>query len=398
MVHRFVASAFAAALAFSVPASAAAPLAIKYIGQQVLPTATFLNGTQVGGLSGIEYVGGNSFIADSDDRSQFGPARYYSIDLALSSTAFTGVTITNATTYKTPAGTDYATLQIDPESIRRTPTGNIVYTSEGDTNRGIDAFIREAKADGTFVRDYTLPAGYQQTGPTGTTGIRNNLAFESLTFANNGRTLVTATENALRQDGPAAAFGVGSPSRLLTFDTATGQPGAQFVYNVDPVAAMTNPAGGFSTNGLVELLSLGGTKYLALERSFVSGLVTPVSATGNGLKIYQIDTAGATDVSGLSSLTGQNYTAVSKELVFDLGTLGIPLDNLEGVTFGPTLENGRRSLILVSDNNFSPTQFTQFIAFQIGGVPEAATWVMVITGFGAVGARLRRRRASVAFG
>ena len=33
------------------------------------------------------------------------------------------------------------------------------------------------------------------------------------------------------------------------------------------------------------------------------------------------------------------------------------------MTFGPNLADGRRSLVLVSDNNFAPAQFTQFLLF-----------------------------------
>ena len=40
-----------------------------------------------------------------------------------------------------------------------------------------------------------------------------------------------------------------------------------------------------------------------------------------------------------------------------------PLDNVEGMTFGPRLRDGRRTLLLVSDNNFAATQFTQFLLF-----------------------------------
>ena len=47
-----------------------------------------------------------------------------------------------------------------------------------------------------------------------------------------------------------------------------------------------------------------------------------------------------------------------KRLLLDLDDLGIPLDNVEGMTFGP-----RRSLVLVSDNNFAAAQFTQFLVF-----------------------------------
>jgi 3-phytase len=52
-------------------------------------------------------------------------------------------------------------------------------------------------------------------------------------------------------------------------------------------------------------------------------------------------------------------------LLFDLDTLGIPLDNVEGLTFGPRLRDGRRSLVLVSDNNFAGSQFTQFLLFAL---------------------------------
>jgi hypothetical protein len=54
-----------------------------------------------------------------------------------------------------------------------------------------------------------------------------------------------------------------------------------------------------------------------------------------------------------------------KTLLIDLDTLGIPLDNVEGMAFGPDLPDGRRSLILVSDNNFAPAQFTQFLLFAV---------------------------------
>ena len=35
------------------------------------------------------------------------------------------------------------------------------------------------------------------------------------------------------------------------------------------------------------------------------------------------------------------------------------------MVLGPRLPDGRQSLILVSDNNFAPTQFTQFLLFAI---------------------------------
>lgn len=41
------------------------------------------------------------------------------------------------------------------------------------------------------------------------------------------------------------------------------------------------------------------------------------------------------------------------------------IDNIEGVTFGPILPNGHRTLIFVADNNFSGRQKTQFLLFEV---------------------------------
>ena len=55
-----------------------------------------------------------------------------------------------------------------------------------------------------------------------------------------------------------------------------------------------------------------------------------------------------------------------RRLVLNLDDLGIPLDNVEGITVGPRLPDGRSSLVLVSDNNFAASQFTQFLLFAVG--------------------------------
>jgi hypothetical protein len=56
---------------------------------------------------------------------------------------------------------------------------------------------------------------------------------------------------------------------------------------------------------------------------------------------------------------------VSQHEVFAFDDLGIPIDNIEGMTFGPPLPDGRQTLVIVSDNNFNPGQFTQFIVLAV---------------------------------
>ena len=53
---------------------------------------------------------------------------------------------------------------------------------------------------------------------------------------------------------------------------------------------------------------------------------------------------------------------VVKRLVADLGGLGVTPDNVEGMALGPALADGRRTLLLVADDNFNPgAQRTQVL-------------------------------------
>jgi hypothetical protein len=54
-----------------------------------------------------------------------------------------------------------------------------------------------------------------------------------------------------------------------------------------------------------------------------------------------------------------------KRLLLNLEDLEIDLDNLEGLAFGPKLSDGSQTLLLVSDDNFSDLQITQFLLFKV---------------------------------
>ncbi|TAL21789.1 MAG: esterase-like activity of phytase family protein, partial [Aquabacterium sp.] len=202
------------------------------------------------------------------------------------------------------------------------------------------------------------------------------------------KTLYTATENALTQDGPTAGLGHGSPSRILSFDIATGAAGAEYVYQVGPVVDTPDPAGGFVTNGLTDLLAVGDRQFIGIERSFSLG-------KDYEIRLYAIDARNATDVSGLDSLEGASFTAVTKTLLLNLGDLknddgsALVLDNIEGITLGPVVD-GRQTIVLVADNNFAGNQFTQFVALSL--VPEPATAGLWAAGLAGVFITARRKR------
>lgn len=387
-------------------ALAASPL--TYIGQQIIPTGTPVLGTQLGGLSGIDYLAREQrYFAISDDRansSLFPPnitdnrARFYELTLDLSKFArsntpgFNGVTINSVTFIKKPNGSDFGPATLDPESIRFDGT-HLYWTSEG-ARAGADLqdpFVRTMTRAGGHVTELSTPSRFNPVGSGATDpGVRNNLAFESLTLSTDGTKAYAATENALVQDGPAASVTQGSPSRVVEFNKATGMPVAEFAYMVAPVVAPPVPANTFATNGLVEMLAIGDRQFITVERSFSNGV-------GNAIKLYYADARSATNIASLESLVGETYTSINKQLLLDLAELRnddnspMVLDNIEGITFGP-LFNGKPTLILVSDNNFSGTQFTQFIALsQVGPIPEPETYGMMLAGLALVGAIARRR-------
>lgn len=352
------------------PAAPAGPFPndfrLDFIGEATFETGFMFEGSEVGGLSGWAYDPSiDAYRALSDDRSQFADARFYVLtaDLSDGLLADGDVAFKEVLALRDEAGDVFPEFSLDPEGLAYSTTGELYIASEGDANNGIDPFVDVFTPIGRRIDSLPIPSKYLTGTPD--FGIRNNLAFESLTLTPDESVLYTATENALFQDGPAASVDGGSPSRIMRFDLETGQPAEEFVYETDAILDPPNPPGAFATNGLVELLALSDDRLLALERSFAVGV-------GNGIRIYDISTEDADDVSGLDGLEDAGTVApVSKELSLDLADLGITLDNVEGMTFGPVLPDGRQSLVLVSDNNFNPNgQFTQFLAFAIEGCPS----------------------------
>ena len=339
---------------------------VEFLGAFALPTGLEFDGTEVGGISGLAYDPARGvYYALSDDRSQTNDARFYTLTLNLAGDGFTrgDLALVDVTTL-TLDGEPFAPGTIDPEGIAFTGKDTLFIAQEGDVGQLLNPSVDAYALNGGRFESLDVPGYYDPTAD-GTGGIRNNLAFEALTLTPDGGRLITASENALVQDGPPAGLDVESPSRLLVLDPDTGAPLSDYVYFTDPVAAAPVPADGFATNGLVELLALDNIgSLLALERSFSTGV-------GNTVRLYEASTRGATDVGGFDALAdpdGATFDVdapVEKDLVIDFADFGVVPDNLEAMAFGPELADGRQSLIVASDNNFSATQETQFWAFAL---------------------------------
>jgi hypothetical protein len=345
------------------------PISVEFLDAYTLPKTTFEN-TPVGGLSALTYDRSqNLFYIVSDDRGDRTPARFYTVALALNAdkSKIENVSIKAVTTLKTEAGQPFEKGTIDAEGITLSPIDSLFISSEGVVRDGVAPFIGEFDLKtGQLKRKLPIPEAYlPDTSDLSLQkrGIQDNAGFEPLTLnagaasmgAMEPYRLFTATESPLVQD--LESSNQGDKNRFLHYLVEDDRFTliSEHLYPLEP-----QPIGAFD-HGLSELLAIDQAgHFLSLERSF--GL------QGFQLKLFQIATGGATDISTIPSLKGtlQGTQPIRKRLLLDFSQLDLSIDNLEGMTIGPRLSDGSQSLILVSDDNFnSLNQVTQFLLLRL---------------------------------
>lgn len=321
---------FAAALALAACAAperratgdAAARYELRLLGTQSFEHGLQFGGTTVGGLSGIDFdPEADLYYLISDDRSNFAPNRFYTARLAIDEAGFHDARLEQVVTLLQADRHPYPENTADSEAIRFDPlTRSLRWTSEGarkvgasrrrDASRLIDPFVRHSTLDGRHLGELPPAPMFHITAEPH--GPRDNLVFEGLALTPDGQSLWVAMEGPLLQDGPMATMSDGAWSRISRYDRASDD--------------------GFGA-----------------------------------LRMQYAYTDGATDVKAIDSLIASetSFHPMTKHLVLDFDTLGILIDNLEGICFGPTLANGHRTLALVSDDNFNAGQTTQLLALEI---------------------------------
>ncbi len=347
-------------------------LSIEYIGEYQVPNEFKVKDTPVGGLSGLTYDRQrDQFYAISDDRGDKAPARFYTLKLNLDTNnprqvKLKQVNINDVTLLKNANGEKYLRSETDTEAIAVTPQSSVFISSEGDRLKKILPFINEFDLKTGRVKQ-ALPIPERYIPDTeGKRGFQNNLAFESITLSPTGTLpasgeplrLFAATESALMQDKEVAKVGKdgkipGAKNRWLHYLLSDrAEIVSEHLYQLD------SPPLGSIEHGLSEIQAIDTSgHFLTLERSF--GL------TGFRVKIFQATIGGATDTSKIASFKGNNtIQPIKKQLAFDLQQLDIYIDNLEGMALGARLSDGSQTLLLVSDNNFSKRQITQFLLFK----------------------------------
>ncbi|MEY5038496.1 MAG: hypothetical protein RL472_1602 [Pseudomonadota bacterium] len=358
---------FTVGLAMLIVGLSPASASLRLIGVTPVPQDAAGSNLPVGGLSGVDYdpASGTWFLI-SDDKSEHGPARYWQAAIRISASTppkiFKLRTIpirrTNGGYYPGPGSGEES---LDSESLRTVPRSrSIIWTSEGDARDGFGPAIRTMSFSGRLSETLPLPRVFS-IDRTQSKGPRANLSFEGLSFEPGGKHLWVSLEAPLIEDGPLVGRDSGAAIRLSRFTYPRFSLAAQFAYAVEPIGPA--PQDRLADNGVSEIVALDSKHLLVLERS---GIQQPDGDFAFRSRLFCADLTDAQNVADIGSLRDQTVRAATKRLVFDFGSVSSPrFDNVEGMTLGPRLSNGNRTIVFVTDNDFSPRRQTQLIAFEI---------------------------------
>ena len=248
---------------------------------------------------------------------------------------------------------DRVSRQADLEAIVSLADGTFLVAEEGHLRDGEvwqPALLRVDR-DGVVTSVIDFPNAFQITGDN-KTGLRDNQGIESLAVTPAGR-VIAGLEQPLLQDG-AVTFERGAAGRLIEFEPSgsTFRVAKEWRYMISPTPRVE----GYEEictdgeNGLSDLLALGETRLIAMERACLH------DAAGdrfiNTVQLFIVDLVGneahKRDLLNFNELTDRLSPALAR------------LENFEALTFGPII-NGVQTLLIASDDNFRKTQKTSFI-------------------------------------
>lgn len=342
----------------------------------------------LGGFSAMEYVGNNEYLVLPDrgpgDGANSYRCRFHKIRITIDMTASEKVAarLLETTFLTTPDGdalighaTAFSsegksrTRRFDPEGIRLFGTQSLVISDE----YGPDVAV--FSINGVWQRDFAVPDYYKvsflsvdplEELAKNKKGRQPNGGLEALAVTPSGNKIVALIQRPLIQDSADAGKGDdkrdGIHCRMIEFNSS-GDPGKEYVYTLDK-----------SGLGQSEILAVNESQFLVLERDSKPGLEAKYK------RLYLIDTRGATDVSDVASLPAEaldsssasdKIRSVQKRLFLDMlgPDSGIERASIgkkqECLTFGPTLDDGRRTLIIGTDNDFMEDVPSVFYVYAI---------------------------------
>ena len=253
--------------------------------------------------------------------------------------------------------------RLDPEGIRVGQNGNLFISDEYGPR------LIEFTVAGEFVRELNVAERYlvanpgvskTTENPLNQTGRSTNRGMEGLAIADDGEHLVGLMQSPLLQDSYRSTpsdLPSGINCRMPVMDK-TGDCICEYLYQLD------NPK-----NKLNEILNCNKDQFVVIERD------GKVGEAAKFKKLMLVSSSHATNIQDVDQLPHFRVPAgalpMHKEVLIDLldpslGLAGSEMpEKIEGLAFGPDIDNQRRLLLVVSDNDFVPEQKTVVYAFAV---------------------------------
>ncbi len=403
---RFPALAAAFSALLSLGAVQAAPTFVNGLtipGDQLdLSGGTTVNNGRVGFFSDLFYDPNRSQWWGLSDRGPGGGTISYDtrlqrfrLDVNPSSGGIANFTIDQTILFRNGSQT-FNGLAPNPSNVLGSsfdPEGLVVLPHNGHflVSDEYGPSLYEFDRSGQFVRAFTMPdnvlprAGttldYNATPPPGTltSGREGNRGLEGLAISPDGSFAYAMLQNGTVQDGTVSGstFTRGMYTRILKFDTSTGNAVAQYAYRLE--GAGPAPTRG---RGISAILALDENRFMVLERNNRGVGVPDSNLNEPDKKVFVIDLSGATDVSNVS-LSGASLPVgvvpVTKNpsALVDLVANAVLQDpsmaalggrgpeKWEGLAIGPRLSDGSLMLLAGTDNDYSATQNGSNIQFDV---------------------------------
>jgi len=334
---------------------------------------------RLGGFgSAIAYTGqGNKYLLLPDrgpgDGANSYSCRFHLAEITVSTPGKIDFKLLKTTLFKTPEGNLLTGLskdfgpsgsRFDPEGIRVLKNGSILISDEygpsvwlfDSTGKLKHKFLIPEK----FLIQYKSDHAEKEFPPFNKKGRLTNKGFEGIAISSDQKKWLAALQGSLIQDRNPTDQNLKTNGDNLRFleTSIDGKHLREIVYKMES-----------AKNGVNEILAIGEEDYLVLERDGDAG------ESAGFKKIFRISTKNATDVSKILELPAPmlpvGIVPVTKTLFLDLldpkfGLKGKDFPaKIEGLAFGPDLPDGRKLLIITTDNDFKPDEPTWIYAFAV---------------------------------
>lgn len=333
---------------------------LNFLDEYILADSLSFSNTIIGGLSGLDFTNNQYYFVVDDARNPRILIGNINIENdKILNVGFSKVVLLNDTLSKF-----YSQNILDLESVfMDEKTEEIYLVSEGSINKEKLPTVFKTDKNGKFLESFELPKNLSNLHT-----IKHNAVFEGSSKSFDSKGFWVTMEAPLKVDGEEPSFKKqSSPIRITYFDKSSKKATKQFAYQLEHISKPSS--GSINLNGVTAILEFKENHFFVLERAYQNEF----GSYGNTIRIFEaiIDEA-TTNILEIDSLKSTKFKTLNKRLLLDFDVIKNKLtdkiiDNIEGITFGPTLSNGNKSLILISDDNFQiyGKQLNQFILLEI---------------------------------